>query len=333
MGFAISRRGPAVVFNSLATTIVELPKQNFLREIGIRLTGAPTVTAINNTVANTKRGDEWACVRKVRIVANSSEVLFEMTGNDLWMLNYHMIGTFPQITVGLGDGATADPAFDSVLIVPIWAYRLARPSDAIFHTGMVNNLRLEIDWGTFTDINGAATAWATNPAIELQLEEVEPSNFKPPFRSRMVKQTVVVGGASPAQRINLDIGPGYRGFLLNTTNSAGDTDSSAIITNAKLVSGSKVLREYSAPMLWQLAQLRGDAPIPNAFASTGIASRQVGRISAKNDIRAWYNVNLCLDGYGAEAVASSTFNEMYLELVTSGAGIVNVIQQQLFSNN
>ncbi len=328
----ISRRSLPITFAASQTQIVQLPKTNNLREIVLKLSGAPTLLAANNTVANTKRGDEWAVLKNVKVVSNSSETMFEMSGNDLWWLNFFMTGNAPFTTPGLGDGATANPAFESVLIIPFWAYRARKPSDSIFQTGAVNDFRIELTWGDFTDINATATAWTTNPSIEVQVEEVEPSGYVPPFITRYTKQTVSFAGVQNAARIPLDIGPSYRALQINVLNSAGDTDTPGLISNVRLMSGGIVLREYSEKMLFQSSIIRGDCPTFNQIASTGINSRSNGRVSAKNDPRAQYFMNLCLDGYLTEAVQSSTFNELYLEFITTNSCIIQSIGWQVFPN-
>lgn len=317
-----------------ATDIIQLSKQNLYREIALELVCQPTLTLANNTVANTKLGDEWAVVERIRLVANSSDIIFELTGNDLWWLNYFLYGTPPKINVTLGDGATANPTLRSTLILPIWALRAMRPMDSAYDASDTTDFRIEISFGTYTDINATATGWTTAPTVSVVSHEVQPSpGFTPPLVPRIVKRVDDITAANSAFRIPLDVGPFYRGFIFNVTNAAGTADDSgSSITNFRIVSGSTAHRDMPANLLREVGILRGDNPNGIEIDSTGIARRTALRISGSNDPRGWYFLNLCPDGFLTEAIASPTFNDAYIELNASAACRVNTISLQLFKN-
>lgn len=312
---------------------IQLNKSLCLRELILRLTGQLTLAGASNTVALTKQGDEWAQVKRIELIANGADVLFSMTGEQLAKYNRLGLGAPKRLVSALGDGATANPSFDTTLILPLWMWRAARPFDTALDTSAFSDLRLEITWGTYTDTNGAASAYTANPAIEVGSHESSmPSDAKaqPIALRRTIVQQLAVTGASAAMRFPLDVGPRYRGFKINTKDNAGTpVDSTGIFTNVRLVSGSTVFFDMSEPMLRQWHQLRTDLNFGQEKDSTGIVRAVSYDISSSANQDAWYAVELCTDGYLTESIDTSQFNEFYLEFVTAAAGTIFVISEQL----
>lgn len=317
------------------TSIQQLNKSLAYREIYLTLTGQPTLTLGNNTVANTGRGDEWGVLKRIRIIANSSDVLFDMSGDQLWWINRQAFGTKPKITVTLGDGATANPTFTSTLVIPLWATRAGKPMDAVLDSGGLTDFRMEVTWGTFTDVNTAATAWTANPSLSVGSHENELTPaFYPPLVGRKVAQQQIVAGVSSNFRFNLDVGPLYRGFLINaTTNATPAVDTAGLFTNVRLISGSTIFFDLDEPTLQQAMTLRSGTPFSlEKTITTGVAFTTNARINANANEAAWYNLDLVTDGYLSEAINTARFNEFYLEFVTSAACVLNVISHQYLSN-
>lgn len=326
------RQQPVTYTGSGQKQIVQLNKGLLYRALMLRLTGAATTTIANNTAALTSLGDEWGVIKKVEIIANGSDVLFSMSGNDLWWYNRLWYDTFPHVTPTIGDGATANPAFDSTLIIPFWSPRSSKKIDTALFSGEFSDFRLEITWGTFTDINSAATAFTTNPVVEVGSTEQEPSVL-PPVLRRIIKYVQQPAGANAAFRIPLDVGPMYRGFLINTTNTAGTTESAAQFSNVKLVSGSTVYADISEPMLQQSGNLLYGIPFGIEKTTAGIAYQTTPRISTSSSQAAWYNFDLVQDGYLTEAINTSSLSELYLEFNVTGACTINVLASQLIPLN
>ncbi len=294
----LTRKQQPVAYVAGQKQIVQLHKSMLYRELYLRLTGAPTLLAANNTVAKTKKGDEWACVQKIEIIVNSSDVIRSFSGDQLWQLNRMYYGCNPAVTPAIGDGATANPPFDSTLVIPFWSPRVIRPFDTAFDTAGVTDFRLEITWGLPTDINADAAAFTTAPAIEIGSHEQDhPADpaAHPRLLKRVVTQTLDVSGASGNFRFPLDVGPRYRGFLINVTTAAG-VDTAGLATNFKLVSGSTTFVDVSEPMLYQANALRSDIGFPQLpVVATGIFSNAPIRVSAASNPRAWYNLDLVTD--------------------------------------
>lgn len=317
------------------TSIQQLNKSLAYREIYLTLTGQLTLAGASNTVANTARGDEWGVLKRVRVIANSSDVIVDVSGDQLWWLNRQMFGNKPKLTVALGDGATANPAFTSTLCIPFWATRAGKPMDAVLDSGGLTDFRIEITWGTFTDVNSAASAWTANPAISVSSHENELTPaFYPPLVGRKVAQQQIVAGVSTNFRFNLDVGPLYRGFLINaTTNATPAVDTAGLFSNVRLISGSTIFVDIDEPTLQQAMTLRSDTPFSiEKVTGTGIAFQANARINPNANEAAWYNLDLVTDGYLSEAINTARFNEFYLEFTTTAGCVLNVLSYQYLAN-
>lgn len=335
-----------------ATTIQQLNKSLAYREMAVTLKGQPTLTAANNLVANTLKGDEWGVVKRIRIIANSSDVLFDMSGTQLWWFNRFHYNNKPAITTTLGDDTTANPLFGqqvgvtntgsgSTLIIPFWALKSVKPMDSVFDSGGLTDFRMEVTWGTFTDVNSAATAWTNAPTLSVHSHENELTPaFYPPLVKRTVAQQQIVNGASTAFRFNLDVGPLYRGFLFNvTTNANPAVDTPGLITNVKLVSGSTIFFDCEESFLNQYGSFRTGVPFNVEFSSlatagvtTAEAFYRSPKINTSENETGWYALDLVTDGYLSECINTARFNEFYLEFSTSAGCIINVISNQFLSN-
>ena len=89
------------------------------RRLKLRLKGQLTLAAANNTAALTKRGDEWAVVKKIEIIANGTDVVKTIPGTELRWMNPIWNNTMPNVTAALADGVTVDVPFDSTLIFAV----------------------------------------------------------------------------------------------------------------------------------------------------------------------------------------------------------------------
>jgi hypothetical protein len=319
----LSRRQPPINFKSGSAEIVQISKGNLFRDLIIRLTGGLTLAAVSNTRALTLLGDEWAAVAKIRIVANSSDVLFEMSGNQLYWLNRDFMGTNPSVTPALGDGVTANPTFDSCLVIPFWAMRNAKAADGSFDSGNLRDFRIEITWNPATAINAAAT-YATNPSIELGSYEAEDSSaFSPLYIPRAIASSKVYAAAVAADRYALDIGPSYKGFLIIAKNQAGTQETPGVITNLKLVSGSRVYREYTEQMLFQYATFRHDVPFQQFPTPVMPGVALVHAVGVADGT---------VDDVGA-AFAQATLNNNFKELTTKLNQLQNLLSGNIYQGN
>lgn len=317
-----------------STSIQQLNKSLAYRELYVRLTAQPTLSAANNTVALTAKGDEWGVIKRIRILANSSDVLIDISGDQLWWLNRQYFGNNPRPVVGMGDATTANPSIDSTLVIPLWATRAGKPMDSVFDSGGLTDLRTEVTWGTFTDINANASAWTQQPQLTISSHENElTAAFYPPLIKRQVAQQLIAAGTSTNFRFNLDVGPLYRGFLINfATNATPAVDTPALFSNVRLISGSTIFVDLDEATLQSAMTLRSDTPFGVEFTSAGVPYQTNLRVNASANPKAWYNLDLVTDGYLSEAINTARFNEFYLEFNIASACQVNVISQQFLVN-
>lgn len=323
MGQQVRRRKQGnIEFVSNQKQSISLSRGMIFRELYLKLTGAPTLLAANNTQAKTLQGDEWAVVKRIDLVANNTDVIKSFTGNQLWWLNYFLYGVPPNVTPGIGDGVTANPAFSSYLILPLWMPRTLRPMDTALDARELSDLKLEITWGTYTDINGDATAWTTEPLVEVH--SLESFGAKGPFSQwRIFPIEKTISASSSSFQITLPVGMMYRGFMLNFTDAGADD--SAILNNFKWKSGTTVFADIPGQLLNRVDRLRMSC---SRFWDDGAAAGvydALRRGSTYNSVDGWYYYDHVTDGYNTESVDSLGFSELELELdVTVGAGATKV---------
>lgn len=319
------------------TDIIQLGKQNLYRDIYIRLQATLTMSSgAANTVAATLLGDEWAILSKIRLVTNSTDVLLDMSGHNLFMVNMVEMGLRPWLTPTLGDGASASVVVDSTLCIPAWSRMLRKPMDSAFESYRYGSLQLELTYETFTAVHSAATAYASSPTVEISSSEAapNPTAFIPSFIPRRYSQTFDFTAAQTAGRFALDTGPYYTHLLINIQNAAGTADLAATLTNLKLISATTTIIDLSATVALQ--QGYAQAKMWNGqeinAAATGIVSQTKNRVSTQSSALAWYFIPIISDGYATEALRNPVANDLFLEFQSSAAFKLNLISWQLFPN-
>lgn len=335
----VRKQGVALWAGAGNVVTVLLQRQNLYRGIGLRYQAQPTLTAANNTVANTAKGDEWGGISRVRGVVNGTDALFDLTGDDLYMLNKLLFGIQPRITPTLGDGATANPAIDSFLHIPLWALGALKPMETCYESWRAGTFQLEITFANYTAINTAATAWTANPQVEVYTDELTPAfddsgnlKYVPPFVPRIVRQYFDFATAQTAGKCYLDSSPYHRGLYLNVQAAGGGADLTTALTNVKLFAGTSMVRDLSAPALLPYGELMNRLSANIEIDSTNIARQTRGRVSQSSDPRAWYPLIVTEDGYLSEAVGGMNAQDVYLEVQTSAACRIVALCLQVLPN-
>lgn len=353
-------------FQANSKVIKPLRRGMILRELSLRLFGAITCTAANNLRTAMPVGDEWALIQRLDIVVNGSDNIRSFTGEQLWWLNRVMYGMNPSVTPQLGDAVsngagsgTANPAFDSVLKIPFWMPRSTKPFDTVLDTAQVSDIRIEVQWGTFTSINSNATAFTTTPQLQVQsLESFALEGQGPFLLSRIFPIIKNVVAANQREKIEIPVGTRYRGFLINCKSTDGLTDNpfnpptnTVGIQNIKLTSGGTTFVDIPEPMLREGADLSACIPfaLPWGFirstganvttsnpAFGGITGAIPGnslqspvRNSSKSDQNAWLWLDMCSDGYLSEAIDTRGWSELTMELDMAAAQQVTVFPFQI----
>lgn len=311
------------------------------RELYLKLYGQLDEPLATNVSLAVGQGDEWGVVKRIEVIANNTDVIRSMSGNELWWFNYFMYGVPPRVTPGIGDAATNDPAFASCLVMPFWMPRSLRPMDTALDARELSDLKVRITWGDVEDVMQTATptAWITEPAIDIH--SLECFNVKGPFSQfRMYKMQVNVQATNPQLQINFPVGPMYRGFIINTTGRSAavgtvdqQVDDAAILNNFKIKSGTTIFADVPAAILnqidgWQRASIVHPYDGGLAVANAGLYD-DLRRGDTANDQNAWYLYDHCTDGYLSEAIDTLGFSEFQLELDVTLSALHDPFDTQL----
>ena len=325
MGQQVRRRPQGnIAFQANSKVSLPLSRGMIYRDIYLKYYG--TLDDATNVLATTLHGDEWGAVKRIDLIANNTDVLRSLSGNQLWWLNYFMYGNPPNVTPRIADTA-ADPPFMSFLTIPLWMFRSLRPMDTALDARELSDLKIEISWGDFDDINSAATAWIVEPVIEIH--SLESFGATGPFSQQRVYAIEKSIAATAAQfQLQLPVGPMYRGFLLNFTEGAGAAIADAtaavpILNNFKIISGTTVFADIPAQLLnvcdrHRQGCLRAfDAQV---LVPAGGVYDNLRRGQDFNNVEGWYFYDHVTDGYLSECIDTLGFSEFELELnVTAGA--------------
>lgn len=312
------RKHTSVEFSANNKVSKDLKRGMVIRHLMLRLTGRPTLTNANNTAANTQRGSGWGVVKRIDIVANGSDVIRSISGEALWWYNYLMTGNRPPITSTIGDATTANPTIDMALILPFWMPNALRSMDTALDTRQLSDLKIEVTWGTYTDVNSAATAWTSNPTLEVYA--LESFNVAGPFsqtRFYTIEKTITASNSN--EQIKLPVGPMYRGFMIHTTDAG--VDDGDIINNIQLKSGTTVFQdiEYSIARDEMVITQKLLRDVDGGYGTIKYQP------STSSDLNGWYWLELVTDGYMSEAIDTLGFSEFELELdVTIGGGATKI---------
>jgi hypothetical protein len=284
----------------------DLSRGMIYRELGLRVVGSLNVDAGNNTPAKTKKGAELAVIKRLDIVANNTDVIRSVKGVDIFWMAYHLLGGSPEFSTEIGDGSTDDPSFDTYLKIPVWMPRAMRPIDTALDARRLSDLKVEITWGSHTDINDDATGFVTNPTVEI--DSLESFGISGPFSQwRFYPIEKAITQTNAQFQIDIPVNYMYRGFMLNFTEDGVDTG--AVLKNFKWKSGTTVFADVSGRRLQQEYQARN-----------GLNSQIEFLRGNANKLEGYYMYDHVTDGFLSEAVDALGFSELQLELdVVAGA--------------
>lgn len=309
--------GIVVPFSANSKSSKEINRGMVYREMYLRLQGQITCTSQNNTPANTQIGDEWGVVKDITLRLNGRDVFKRIDGPALRWLQYYLFGEFPRKALGqIGDSATANPTFDSTLILPFWMPRSANPMDFAFDTSKVSRIDIEITWGNYTDINANASAFTVQPTLDVQVYEV--ANVGGQFARWNVFPTQdVIAGSTNKYQQKIPVGYMYRSFLIH--------DSAQEIINVYLESHPTEWLQMPVQVIRDvLGVSRRNSLVPGAFTNTFYLAGATG-----DDIFHWIYMDFVGHGNNTEAIDSFGLSDLFLEFDTGGATTVTTYPQQL----
>lgn len=282
------------------------------REMYLNLTGQLELIGPANEPLAFMQGDEWGVVKRIDIIANNTQVIRSISGNQLWWLNQKLYGVDPILSIEMAN-LSADPKISATLVLPFWLPRSVRPLDTALDARELSDLKIEVTWGDMNSVNGDAVGWVIPP--NLAVHSLECFNINRTFsqwRNYDIVQTVTA--SSPSFQVILPVGPMYRGFLINTTARQGGiiSDNPDILQNLKIKSGTTVYADVPA---FLMNHIDGGTRIglgKSLDSATGLYNGN--RKGAANDSDAWYYYDHVTDGYLSESIDTLGFSEFELEL-------------------
>lgn len=288
------------------------------KELAFTLTGAPTLAGASNTQAALAQGDAWSVVKRIRLVVNGSDVIWDGTGEQLWLWNMIAYGRIPDLSFGLGDGATANPSFTSVLFLPLWTPWLAKPYDTLLNAGTLASVTVEITWGDYTSLNASASAWTTPPQITVHglgsTDQIDIAKFT----GRRVLHQIVTSGVNTKFSVPLRVGPVYGQFLINTKDTATlvagqpkDKDATAALNSIAVAAGGRTY-SFSTPQL-VLSEYYNHRNIDPTFTNTAGGSYSGLFRNSNNNYKSWLFLNLIPEGALGQGVDTANFSELRLD--------------------
>lgn len=310
--------GKIVPFVANNKSTQELDRGMVLRELYLRLTGQITATAANNIAANMFPGDEWALVNDITLRTNGRDVMKRISGRALRWLQYYLYGTYPLKALNqLGNGVTANPSFDSTLIIPLWMPKSVSPMNFALDTRTLSRLDLEITWNNYQQVNSTATSFITNPQIQVYVNEV--TNVQGKFSKwNLFPITSVIAAATQKYQVKIPVGYMYRSFMIH--------DESAIISSMYIRSGPTEWANIPVQLIQTI--LENDRRASSSIMVTGANNNWLCGATG-DDLEHFMYFDQVSDGHNSESFDTFGLSEFYLEFDTTGAGTVVVYPNQL----
>jgi hypothetical protein len=369
MGFRTLKMQP-ITYNANGVFPVNINQAGNLCELVLNLNGSLTIgtPGTNNIRANIGRGDEWAVIQRLDLIANGQEVIQSYTGPQLVETARRDYAVHPRRNIKLGDTYSGTVAFESVLPLPIWTPGAKRPIDTALQTGKFQTLRAQVQWADASAIASASGSFGTNPQLNLT-GLYNTDEFVPPYLKKVFRTTLSPTGSQTNARVDLPVGPAYHRLLVNITSSG--SDDSTKLNNVRLVSGSTVFWDSDDFSMREVARFRSETPNSHeditALTTTAVAGtvdgalqdetasyaeaatenniieitekiQQISRVhrSSKSDLNAWYDLNLAPDGSLEQAIQTviggRALSEFFLEFDVSGACTIDVFSQVITAN-
>lgn len=309
--------GLHVPFSANALTTREMTNLGMVwRELYLRIQGQLTVTSGNNLAANMFPGDEWAVVESMTLRINGRDVYKRIDGPALRWLQYYLYGVFPLKSLANLGAGTANPTFDSTLILPMWMPKSSHPMDFAFDTSKVSRVDLEIQWGTYTSINSLATGFTTNPNVDVHVYEV--ANTGGSFaRWNIFPVSRQFSAAETYAQIRIPVGFLYRSFLIH--------DPDEIIYLFRLQSHPNEWVELPVQIVRDvIANARRASIIPTAFVNLNWLAGAPG-----DSIYNYYYFDNIGHGLNVESLDTFGLSEFYMNVDVNGEGNITVYPSQL----
>jgi len=305
-----------------------IPSGYILREIHLRLSFTLTTSA-NLAAAAIAAGGVWGLVKRLRILAGN-EIIKDYTGEELRFLNAIWYRTFSRDRLTLGATSTAIVA---TLKLPFWDRGGFRPMDTALNTSDYSNLRIEVTWGTFTDVASTGTAFSVTPQIDWTME-ISTYGVDTPNSERVLLPTRIqrdvyisdIAGAVTDRPYKLSTGlHSIRDMLIYTKDSSGN-DAANKISTLKLISVTTTLLQAD------FQSLRDGAYLMKELREPVISGAPVSPFQdSQFNMDAWLYLDFAKDSFLSEAMPTALLPELKLLLTTpSAVSNLTIVTTQLY---
>lgn len=306
-------------FSQDDTESVRLRVSRLYRELILNLESSITAD-VGDAIdaANLKAGGLWGLIKKISVILNGSTVIYSMTGEELRWWNFFTYGTrdYPQGADAAGvlhnlTSASSPKAIQETLILPFWSPRSFKPMDTILNTRKVQELRVEVQWGSITDVTSAASASLAAASTKLRVCSLESFGIQPKNLSMKkifrIQETNI--SANDEYQVELPVTSMYRGLLINTKD-ASDNDVGTLVDNIKLKSGGTTI--FDLP--WKVAQ-RWSRIRSGVYRSFDEASGEIDSVFVPDasNLDGWLYIDFATDGRMTEIPDARGLAEMILE--------------------
>lgn len=281
-----------IEFSEADTRFKKLDRGWVYREMYLRLAGAVNISSPGS--ANSAPLSPEAVIKRLRLRKNTTQ--------DVVNIDFHALARFCRVffaTQGDVGYSTVDPSsggvqsFEVFIVLPLWQPQIAKPIEWALDATSINDLRIEIDWGTIADVVGDATAtWDTEPTLEIS-KYVHTGGAIPPHRGWKITNVVseAISAANAEQSFELTPGEMFRGFLIRTQSGSTRAPSHDVLNSIMLSTGSETFWKLREKELRYISPIRKD----RQAVDTG-----------------YYFWDMLGDGYGTEALDTRGWNDLNL---------------------
>lgn len=267
------------------------------------------IDAAANTIGPTtlRPGDEWAVIEQLEIIANGSDVLVSLTGEELKMLNLLWFDGAPRLTTAWSADTANAVTVNSNLSIPFWSPKSGRPIDTAVESSRLVNLTARIRWGTAASVTSAASAaFTTDPTATISaVNSFDPEGKLSQLFQRRIGR-LQFSGVPLQKKYAIDLAPGqiYRSILLHSKDGSGN-DLAEKIDRVVIRSGGTVFWD------WRAKSIRD-----TYLQHSGIEELTIG-YSSNSKLDAWTLLDFVEDGRLTEALDATSYGSLVMEIDTN----------------
>lgn len=246
--------GSIAYVSNQAAQPFKIDRSFMYRSLNLRLR-ATMITSGASVAGSLGAGDEWAVVKNIQLIANGGNVLRSITGEQLVIMNYLLQGYVKDLNTII-DSSTNGATLTLDSVQPMWMCTPGdigkTPIDTTLNATLLDDLYLQVTWGTHTDVNASASSFSSTPTIEVSADlayfldtRINPAFNLTQLGSRFTSNIAASGAGTAAPNITLPVSQVYAFLLFNSKNTGTTQDSSAANAIGTIVIQSGVNQFYN----------------------------------------------------------------------------------------